>query len=131
MSDWVWWDNFKPTDPPKSATGKSGLDLSVPPDTNIDGGAAGEIPMGPKKVFKRGYPTVNIVECKKVVPFALRRPFILAVLKSFQKVDIEVMNKVLQSIISIPECANDRSYLNSFENIYNRKVRNIDKKLKL
>ena len=65
MSDWVWWDNFKPTDPPKSATGKSGLDLSVPPDTNIDGGAAGEIPMGPKKVFKRGYPTVNIVECNK------------------------------------------------------------------
>ena len=55
------WTNFTPNRIPKSTTSKENLNTSVPPDAEVSGDPT-EITTGPKKVFKRGYPTGQSVE---------------------------------------------------------------------
>lgn len=54
------WTNFTPNRIPKSPVNKENVDMSVPPDAEVSGDPT-EITMGPKKVFKRGYPTGKTV----------------------------------------------------------------------
>lgn len=55
------WTNFKPSNIPKADNNKTNDSTSVPPDTNVSGDPT-EITVGPKKVFKKGYPTVQTVD---------------------------------------------------------------------
>jgi len=54
------WTNFPPNRIPKSPVNKENVEMSVPPDTEVSGDPT-EITLGPKKVFKRGYPTGKTV----------------------------------------------------------------------
>jgi hypothetical protein len=54
------WTNFTPDQIPKSQVNKENVEMSVPPDTEVSGDPT-EITIGPKKVFKRGYPTGKTV----------------------------------------------------------------------
>lgn len=55
------WTNFKPSNIPKNQSNVENDSTSVPPDTEVSGDPT-EISMGPKKVFKKGYPTGKTVD---------------------------------------------------------------------
>jgi len=52
----LYWDNFPANRVPKSKVNIENQNMSVPPDSEVSGDPT-EITMGPKKVFKKGYPT--------------------------------------------------------------------------
>jgi hypothetical protein len=56
----LYWDNFPANRVPKSKVNIENQNMSVPPDSEVSGDPT-EITMGPKKVFKDGYPTGKTV----------------------------------------------------------------------